>query len=527
MNQHYFDVPFGFAGDVTSIPDPLQVGGTVSMTEGWNFNYQRDLATDPAALPIDRSTMNWLLLQITTALQALQTETVPEFILASQNGGVAISYGLGAEVLWSASGNAPFQKFVSIIAANANTPSASDVLGTTTGWQVVCDPIATSAQAGAGTNNASIMTPLLVAQQTALRALLAGSTSQVFNVGPAVTATQAPQAQQIQAQTLTAFATAGTAPAFTLTPVPAITALTANQRFRVSFNAAGTTGSNTLNINGLGAIALKQYNSNGTLEPASIPSAGFLSDVEYNGTSLVLLDPAPSPGTVLNTIVYMLSTGGVLQWSVNGAAFVNAPSATYTPLSALATTAEAEVGGAGAGGGGAASTTTAGTVSGGSGGGAGGRAWGIFPISSLSGQTVTAGAPGTAGTGANGGNGGTSSIGAVILATGGTGGTLGAAVLGTTNSFVGGVGGGVGSGGQINSVGGYGQGAFYAATPLSGKGGASFWGEGASPVSGTSGGRAAVSPCSGGSGGSLATGSGTNAAGGVGMGGIVIIRERA
>ena len=198
MNQHYFDVPFGFSGDVTAIPDPLQTGGTVSFTEGWNYNYQRDLATDPAALPIDRSTMNWLLLQITTALQALQGETIPEFILASQNGGVAFSYGPQAEVLYSTSGNAPFAKYVNITGAtNTSTPSSSDPLGTTTGWQLACDPIATAAQASAGTSNAAIMTPLLVAQQTALRALLAGNSSQVFNVGPAVSATQAPQFAQM------------------------------------------------------------------------------------------------------------------------------------------------------------------------------------------------------------------------------------------------------------------------------------------------------------------------------------------
>lgn len=191
MKQHYFDVPFAFAGDVTAIPDPLQVGGTVSMTEGWNNNYQRNLSTDPAALPIDRSTTNWLLLQISTALQALQQQGVPEFILSSQNGGTAYSYGQGAVVLWSASGNAPFGKYVSLIAGNTNTPSVSDPQGLTTGWQIEVDPIATAAQASAGTNDASIMTPLKVAQQTALRALLAGNSSQVFNVSTPTAATHA------------------------------------------------------------------------------------------------------------------------------------------------------------------------------------------------------------------------------------------------------------------------------------------------------------------------------------------------
>lgn len=201
-NQHYFDVPFAFSGDVTAIPDPLQVGGTVSFTEGWNYNYQRNLSTDPAALPIDRSTMNWLFLQITTALQALQKETIPEFITSAQNGGTAIAYNPQARVLWSASGSAPFTAYVNILGTtNSNTPSASDPGGTTTGWQISCDPISTSAQAAAGTNNASIITPLLLAQQTALRALLAGSSSQVFNVGAATAASHAVPLSQVQGLT--------------------------------------------------------------------------------------------------------------------------------------------------------------------------------------------------------------------------------------------------------------------------------------------------------------------------------------
>jgi len=103
---------------------------------------------------------------------------------------------------------------------------------------------------------------------------------------------------QTQTQAGTAFATSGTAPAYTLTPSPAITVYAANQRFRVAFGATGTTGSNTLNINGLGAKSLMQYDANGTLVPAVIP-AGLLSDVEYNGTYAVVLDPvAQSNGVV-------------------------------------------------------------------------------------------------------------------------------------------------------------------------------------------------------------------------------------
>ncbi|PXX42204.1 hypothetical protein, partial [Aquitalea magnusonii] len=51
-----------------------------------------------------------------------------------------------------------------------------------------------------------------------------------------------PTMAQIQAQTGTAFAAAGTAPAYTLTPSPAIQAYASPQRFNVTFPTAGTTG---------------------------------------------------------------------------------------------------------------------------------------------------------------------------------------------------------------------------------------------------------------------------------------------
>jgi hypothetical protein len=414
-NQKYFDVPWATGGDQTVIPDPLQVGGTVSFTEGWNFNYQRDLSTDPAALPIDRSTMNYLINTITTALQALQKETVPEFILASQNGGVAISYGLGSVVLWSASGNAPFQKFVSIVANNVATPSASDPLGATTGWQIVCDPIATSAQAAAGTNNAAIMTPLLVAQQTALRALLAGSATQVFNVGPATSATQAPQLQQLQQQAATAFATAGTAPAFTLAASPAVTSLTANLRFRVKFGAAGTTGSNTLNVNGLGAVALKQFGPNGALA-AGVVYNGLLTDVEYDGTEWVILDPIPT-GTLINVQILPAGSGTY-----------NATPGTNSII------LEGSAGGGGSGGNAATNSTTS-TLS--QPGSAGAYVKARFTSGFTGGIPYVAGAAGNGGAaGANNGTAGGASTfgtsGALALLPGGIPGAAGGGATGTS-----------------------------------------------------------------------------------------------
>lgn len=96
---------------------------------------------------------------------------------------------------------------------------------------------------------------------------------------------------QLVTQDMTAFTSAGTAPAYTLTPVPAISAYATPQRFHVKFHAAGP-GSNTLNVSGVGAKNLKQYDSSGAKIPAVI-TLGLATDVVYDGTDWVVLDPLP------------------------------------------------------------------------------------------------------------------------------------------------------------------------------------------------------------------------------------------
>ncbi|MGP5893651.1 hypothetical protein ACTXY8_22695 [Pseudomonas aeruginosa] len=95
--------------------------------------------------------------------------------------------------------------------------------------------------------------------------------------------------KQIQAGT--AFTTAGSAGALTLAPTPAITAYVANQRLRVKFSQAST-GTDTLNISGLGAKSIKQYDSTGA-KVAAVFAVNQLADVEYDGTDFVLLDQLP------------------------------------------------------------------------------------------------------------------------------------------------------------------------------------------------------------------------------------------
>lgn len=99
-------------------------------------------------------------------------------------------------------------------------------------------------------------------------------------------------------QTHTALLTAGTAPNFTATPAPALTAYAANQRFRIKFHAAGA-GSDQLNFNTLGNKALKKYDGSGA-KVAFTPVANLLADVEYDGTDMVVLNPPASSSILRN-----------------------------------------------------------------------------------------------------------------------------------------------------------------------------------------------------------------------------------
>lgn len=101
------------------------------------------------------------------------------------------------------------------------------------------------------------------------------------------------------AQTHTFYTTAGTAPDFTITPVPAITAYT-RQRFQIKAHAAGSTDTSTLNVSGLGAKAIKRYGPSGSKLPVRFAENQYL-DIFYDGADMVVLN-APSvseaPGDV-------------------------------------------------------------------------------------------------------------------------------------------------------------------------------------------------------------------------------------
>ena len=122
----------------------------------------------------------------------------------------------------------------------------------------------------------------------------------------------------LQTQGKTAVTSAGTAPNFTAATSPAYGALAAGQRMRVKFHAVGTTGSNTLNRDGLGAKNLMQYDSAGA-KVAAVIAANMLADVEYDGTDMVILDPLP-PTMAGEIAFFARNTAPTGYMKANGAA---------------------------------------------------------------------------------------------------------------------------------------------------------------------------------------------------------------
>lgn len=157
MRQKFFDIAFATGGDQTVIPDAVDPGGDVSFNQGYGPDFQIDPTVDATGKDIDRMKFNYLMNAVTGALQALQEGGIPEWITAANNGGVAFPYAAQAHVLYSASGNPPFVEYVSLIANNTDTP------GTTANWQVFLGIESSAAQALAGVDATTTMTPRRVA----------------------------------------------------------------------------------------------------------------------------------------------------------------------------------------------------------------------------------------------------------------------------------------------------------------------------------------------------------------------------
>lgn len=116
MNK-FLRIAFGLSGDRVTVPDAAAGDGSVSFMEGYGPDYQLP-ATDPDSKNIEREKMNEILFDITTAIQELQSQGVPDFITTALNGGSAYSYAINAVVRWT--DNLIYQ---SKVAANVALPT--------------------------------------------------------------------------------------------------------------------------------------------------------------------------------------------------------------------------------------------------------------------------------------------------------------------------------------------------------------------------------------------------------------------
>lgn len=72
-----FKIPFATQGDRTAVPDEVQADGSLSYSQGYGYDYERDQATDPAAKDIEREKMNSIFHDITGAVGEIQAFGMP------------------------------------------------------------------------------------------------------------------------------------------------------------------------------------------------------------------------------------------------------------------------------------------------------------------------------------------------------------------------------------------------------------------------------------------------------------------
>lgn len=113
----FFDVPFANEGDVTPVPDSVQLDGSISFQEGYGPDYELDPDASGVLYP-ERGGMNWMFYAITSALKQWQTQGYPDFITSADNGGTPWPYVKNAYVRWT-DGNI----YISLVDANIADPT--------------------------------------------------------------------------------------------------------------------------------------------------------------------------------------------------------------------------------------------------------------------------------------------------------------------------------------------------------------------------------------------------------------------
>lgn len=164
MIQYFYRTPFAASGDIAPIPIGPLGDGSLSYTEGFSFDYERNPATDPAAKRIPRDQTNQLYRDITDNIGQYQRFAFPEWITSADNGGSAFGYARDAYVRYDA--GAGVRLFASLVDANTSVPGSDP-----TKWRQV-EPFSLSLIAAASdyttpSSNTLLTTPARLA--TALR----------------------------------------------------------------------------------------------------------------------------------------------------------------------------------------------------------------------------------------------------------------------------------------------------------------------------------------------------------------------
>ena len=123
----YFLYPFAAAAgpsDVVQIDNTEGTTGPMSYQYGFTPNYEEDLSTIPSALPVPRPQFNQLMLDITSALQQLQLQGAPLFVLPGAGG--PASYPLYARVSYTAGAPYGLQIWESQVNGNTSIPGADN-----------------------------------------------------------------------------------------------------------------------------------------------------------------------------------------------------------------------------------------------------------------------------------------------------------------------------------------------------------------------------------------------------------------
>lgn len=129
MQTKFFAVPFAAAGDVAAIPTPAQVDGSVSLTEGFGFDYQRDPATDVLAKRIPRDKTNQLYKWLSENIRAYQIAGFPEWITSADNGGAPFLYTINSYVRWNGGAGTDWVVYCSLVDGASLEP------GVAVGWE--------------------------------------------------------------------------------------------------------------------------------------------------------------------------------------------------------------------------------------------------------------------------------------------------------------------------------------------------------------------------------------------------------